>query len=932
MWGMILRIRTNVHVQALLLLIVTGFVFAAPNVCHAASSIVWGGALFNGAGDYIGNDFQYLQANTISYVTFGVAKDISLDLDLTTDPVPPNAYGELYKVDANSVRTHLIRIGGIGSASQFTWTEEGKYELDVHEGWPFILMQNTVVNRAFAWLFGTETFAAPDDYAYTLHFEIRNAATPNAPTLSFSSSSPYDGVRGVSPENGAPSATIFTFKTVYTDAGNLAPSSISAFVGTATIAMTLDTTASSSLHDGNYQNGEAYVATMTIGVLGTTTYSFEASNGSATTTLAGSAPIVTKIPKPSVLFLPGIESSRLYTKRLGTNFKLWEPMDNSDIQNLSMNADGSSINPVYTKDVVDKYPTGIFARQDVYGTFLASLDTLQSGGAISEWSAFPYDWRQSVDDIVEHGTPYADGLHFPVAEVERLAANGSKVTIVAHSNGGLLAKALMQKLEAEGKAGLVDKIIFVASPELGTPKAIGVLLHGYDQELGYGYIVDDVVARDATKNMPGAYGLLPADAYFAQSPAPIITFDSSSSTSAFRNTYGPEVVGETAFANFMQGTLDSRPDPATEYAASKANQNLLYSARALHTALDAWRAPASTTVYEIVGTGLDTMSGIYYREFEERTCLLCAKQRFYKPMLRVSQNGDGTVVATSASAYGGQKIEYYFDLKRLNAIDANKLYQHESVLGAQELQALIGSIISPQIQYTAHFISTTTVIYNDSRDMISLHSPASITAVDSFGNTTGAQGSGTSTTVMEGIPGSSYTEFGGSKYLIIPSGISYTIQIHGTGEGSYSLVIDSLAGDKSPVTVAGVSDATVTPALVASFSKTNGVYSPLTSDLNGDGTIDAVVPLQKESIQSLFISLEKAIQQLPSLNKRDKEELFEHLLALEKIGSRYGYTSKKFTSQAKDFIEELQKLKKKRLVTDAQYQNIVSIVNKILTN
>ena len=752
------------------------------------------------------------------------------------------------------------------------------------------------------------------------------------PILSFSSSTPYNGVRGVSPEKGVPNDTVFTFKTVFTDSANHAPSSVVAILGSTTLAMTLDTNASSSLHDGDYRNGEAYTATTTIGTLGTTTYSFTASNSSGTTTLAGATPIVTKIAKPSVLFLPGIEASRLYTKRSGTNFKLWEPIDNSDIRNLAMNFNGSSINQVYTKDVVDKYPTGIFSRQDVYGSFLASLDALQASGTINAWSAFPYDWRQSVDDIVEHGTPYEDGLHFPVAEIERLAASGGKVTIVAHSNGGLLAKALMLKLASVGKANLVDKIIFVATPELGTPKAIGVLLHGYDQELGYGYIVDDVVARDATKNMPGAYGLLPSDAYFAQSSAPIITFDSSSSTQAFRNAYGSSVSGGTALANFMQGTLDNRPDPITEYAASKANQNMLYSARALHTALDAWRAPTSTTVYEIVGTGLDTLSGIYYREFEERTCFLCAKQRFYKPMLRMTENGDGTVVATSASAYGGQKNIYYMNIQSVRQNTILKKLEHSSILSLRELQQFILSAIGDSSVSLNAYISTTTIPFDGMRDMVSLHSPASITAVDSLGNITGTQGVGSSTTVVEGIPGSSYTEFGGSKYLIIPSGTTYTIQIHGTGEGSYSLVIDSLAGDKPAITIASISDATVTPALIASFSKTNGIYSPLKSDINGDGIIDTVIPLQKESMQSLFFSLEKAVQQLPGLKKHDREELFESVLELEKAGNRWGYTSKKFTGEAKDFVEDLQKLKKKKLLTETQYLNIVSIINRILIN
>ena len=47
-----------------------------------------------------------------------------------------------------------------------------------------------------------------------------------------------------------------------------------------------------------------------------------------------------------------------------------------------------------------------------------------------------------------------------------------KVTIVAHSNGGLVTKLIYNQLKDKGEADLVDKIIFVAVPEIGTPQSL----------------------------------------------------------------------------------------------------------------------------------------------------------------------------------------------------------------------------------------------------------------------------------------------------------------------------------------------------------------------------------------------------------------------------------------------------------------------------
>jgi len=51
---------------------------------------------------------------------------------------------------------------------------------------------------------------------------------------------------------------------------------------------------------------------------------------------------------------------------------------------------------------------------------------------------------------------------------------------------------------------LVDKIIFVAVPEIGTPQSLPSLLHGDGEEIANGLIMSASTARGLGVNMPSA--------------------------------------------------------------------------------------------------------------------------------------------------------------------------------------------------------------------------------------------------------------------------------------------------------------------------------------------------------------------------------------------------------------------------------------------
>src|SRR5262249_55681644 len=150
--------------------------------------------------------------------------------------------------------------------------------------------------------------------------------------------------------------------------------------------------------------------------------------------------------------------------------------------------------PTYTKpqDLLLEIPIPAAPDPNIYLNWVAYLDALRERGDICDWYGYSYDWRASWSYIVNRGQVY-DGRCFrigqmdceecqqlvgdpeaglrledKIAELANAPGNtGHKVWIVAHSYGGLVAKALLTRLPSvrNDVAGLV----LVASPQLGTP-------------------------------------------------------------------------------------------------------------------------------------------------------------------------------------------------------------------------------------------------------------------------------------------------------------------------------------------------------------------------------------------------------------------------------------------------------------------------------
>lgn len=535
----------------------------------------------------------------------------------------------------------------------------------------------------------------------------------------------------------------------------------------------------------------------------------------------------------NVLFLPGIKASRLYKDTdHGTVDTLWPPtLFSNDLSDLALDADGNSMNDVYTDDVLESAGSANF-----YKSFVADLEKKKQDRVINDFVPFAYDWRMNVKDVAYGYTPYPGDYKSLMDETSRLAQSSKtgKVTIVAHSNGGLVAKELLIGLEEMGEQGLVDRVIFVGTPQMGTPISILSLLYGYNEALVGGLLASRKDVRELAENMPGAYGLLPSQEYFNRTKESLVSFLSEHTRyKTFHDGYGEHIDSWNELVDFLTSGNDDRIKPEkgdVEYE-NILNETLLNLTGPMKEELDAWEPPAGVEVIQIAGWGLDTIRGVDYTERKKATCYTaaggivpsCIEGDEYEPVYEPKFTVDGDSVVTAPSALmlkEAPNVKKYW----VNLWDYSKKHvfnlNHADILEAGSLRAFISQLTTrtENSDTLPEYISVTRPSNYEnaqSRIRMSLYSPLTVRLTDAAGNHTGRAEAGADTPYVQEIPGSVYHEFGERKYVTFPAGEPIAIELNGYDTGSYTLKFEEVS---------------VTPAGEETVSHTAFEYLPVTPE------------------------------------------------------------------------------------------------------
>lgn len=526
-------------------------------------------------------------------------------------------------------------------------------------------------------------------------------------------------------------------------------------------------------------------------------------------------------PKAPVILVPGIMGSSL--KRASDSKEIWPNVNEmvlsgSDayLDELKLDANGNQIagKEMDPGAMLERTSFSVFgqdlATQTLYGDL---VEQFTDRGYVLGVDLFEvaYDWRADMRGEVARLeaviTAALEAAAVPQAIIgtEQLVSPNVKVSIVAHSMGGLLAK---QYLSIPGNASLIDKVVLVGAPQLGAPAMFKVLNYGDNLGFQFPIIQKDILnpaeVKAIAQNMPGTYELLPSRRYVTASGGYI---------KDFRNGEAKTLSHDETAALMTASSSDSR------------NSALIAVGQDFHDALDG-QPIGGATVYNLVACGNPATLG---------------EIRLYdKGKIDIgSTDGDGTVPLASAM-HQASGYKNYFISSRDTGIDHGGLVRDDR---ATTLIERLAEGVSVPIGWG---MSTTSDICSEGMNpgpsalRFSTHSPVALHVYDSTGHHTGPAADGN---IDIGIPGSSYTTLGGNSFIFVPMGDIYRTVIDGLDSGQFTLKAGTLEGSRlvASTNYIDVPLAGVSTVAEATFSNAN-MNPDLELDSNGDGTVDANIP------------------------------------------------------------------------------------------
>jgi hypothetical protein len=497
----------------------------------------------------------------------------------------------------------------------------------------------------------------------------------------------------------------------------------------------------------------------------------------------------------SVIFLPGIMGSRLFEE--GTfcdqdnqENQLWFSVSECKQLRLTTNFIGQSTNRVYTKSegagILDE--AVVF---NIYKTFLEQLSDWKEEEIITDFAVMPYDWRGGLGDVLKSAArepghiflgqveTVAEGLLYQTIENLADTSASGKVTVVAHSNGGLVIKQLIRDLQNTDDPLLekIDTVILVAVPQLGAPgSAIGIL-HGEDLDP----VMSQAVTRRQMNTMPFSHHLLPTTGYFNSVETPVITIESGESTNQWITDFGSTISSQTTLHHFLS-TASGRVKPTFEdLATPEVVDDFLLQYAATTEMVQSSFVPASgMQVYQVAGTGLETPSGLTY--FSDQACVstsffVCTE---YQPKIsyrvQMTIDGDATVPVPSALALAAEdRVEKrWMNLFEYN--DNNYDRKHRDILEVPDVIAFIANTIQSTTTIPYEYLSETApVIVGGERLVFQLHSPLDMSLV-------AGDGRRVSSSTVE-IESATYRRYGELQYISIPRDETVTSNSRGWPPG-----------------------------------------------------------------------------------------------------------------------------------------------------
>jgi len=397
---------------------------------------------------------------------------------------------------------------------------------------------------------------------------------------------------------------------------------------------------------------------------------------------------------------------------------------------LAFNSDGTpSDSSVSIGNVLDN-PNGKFN----YTSGLVSEFLSRGYSANTDFFLFPYDWRGDIKNN-------ADVALKSKIDAILLQTGGGKIDVIAHSQGGLLLKQfLLDHPEYNSK---IRKVVFLGTPNLGSPKSAQTLLEGDDLSVALKIGETKLLklnpseVKYISQNMPSIYEMLPSQEYFAH-------------TSGYLGalSFPHEIVYD--YNATKQKLLDSGLNSSLITRAENFHTSALDNFDFSNTGIEAWNIVGCNTA--TLSQTTDYGMGMHMIDYTA---------------------GDGTVPLISSMYLNGVNT-----LLELTA-------EHADMPSNLTVRAKVADILTGVNTERTGITQNVAECKPVSGRAISIHSPADLNVYDSQNRHLGPNADGSFD--LE-IPGATYDTIGEEKFAFLPDGETYTVNLVATGSGSMSFV------------------------------------------------------------------------------------------------------------------------------------------------
>lgn len=455
--------------------------------------------------------------------------------------------------------------------------------------------------------------------------------------------------------------------------------------------------------------------------------------------------------RPPVVVLPGVMGSALKTE---AGDRVWPSpsgermtlLDNHAINSLRCDSDGTPVARLNVTEALRAFPT------DFYGAVVSHL-TRAGYTEGTDLAVFAYDWRLGC-------AAHLDALDAVVGRLD----SSEPVTLVAHSMGGLVARAYV--LSDRPNVKRVGRIISVGTPYHGAPLALKALVEGH----AFHWSLREDSIKRIVANMPGVYHLAPNWEFVTDAAARPVA----------RDVLGSAVVRGDPF------------DLATGVKERALNEQLLARADAFRKGLRLGERTGAVTTHAIIGYGRPTLNGFSLRPLtehlrdnkdkrEDEVSYLRLKGGEKMVLVPASGSGDGTVPFRGAELRSAHHTHYVADR-------ADEPVIHDQLLKNKRVLNAISEILAGRTPASDPAPGGNPV---PASTEYKLQCAAVMRLTDAQGRAVGHLNErGKEGAIETNGPGASFVTVAGTAYgIVTDSGVPRTVTLTGTRDGKATLTV-----------------------------------------------------------------------------------------------------------------------------------------------